>query len=54
MDERIRRGVDLQVDGGPLPGRPSTVLDLTGYEHGGTWSIVREGAVSAQRVAAAL
>ena len=25
-------GVDLQLDGGELPGTPSTVVDLTGYE----------------------
>ena len=29
VDERIRAGVDLQLDGGELPGTPSTVIDLT-------------------------
>jgi L-threonylcarbamoyladenylate synthase len=45
VDDRIRTGVDLVLDGGELPGTPSTVVDLTGYE-GGDWRIVREGAVS--------
>jgi L-threonylcarbamoyladenylate synthase len=53
VDERIRRGVDLVLDGGELPGTPSTVVDLTGYEEG-AWSIVREGAVPKAEVAAAL
>lgn len=54
VDERIRRGVDLQLHGGTLPGLPSTVLDLTRYEHDGAWSIPRAGAVSSERVAALL
>ena len=28
VDARIRAGVDLQLDGGELPGTPSTVVDL--------------------------
>jgi L-threonylcarbamoyladenylate synthase len=51
---RIRRGVDLQVDGGELPGTPSTVVDVTRYERDGAFAIVREGAVRAAEVAAAL
>jgi L-threonylcarbamoyladenylate synthase len=54
VDERIRAGVDLQLDGGELPGTPSTVVDLTNYELTGEHAIVREGAVPADRVAAAL
>jgi L-threonylcarbamoyladenylate synthase len=54
VDERIRRGVDLQLDGGRLPGTPSTVVDLTRYEHGGEHRVVREGAVPGTAVAAAL
>jgi L-threonylcarbamoyladenylate synthase len=53
VDERIRRGVDLVLDGGELPGTPSTVVDLTGYERG-SWSVVREGAVSKPELAASL
>jgi L-threonylcarbamoyladenylate synthase len=50
----IRDGVDLVVDGGDLPGRSSTVLDLTDYELGGAWSVVRPGAVESVAVVAAL
>jgi L-threonylcarbamoyladenylate synthase len=46
VDEQIRRGVDLQLDGGELPGTPSTVVDLSGYEENGSYELVREGAVS--------
>jgi tRNA A37 threonylcarbamoyladenosine synthetase subunit TsaC/SUA5/YrdC len=38
--------VDLEIDGGELPGTPSTVVDLSGDEP----RIVREGAVPAERV----
>ena len=51
VDERIRRGVDLQLDGGELPGTPSTVVDLTAYDRGGSYEIVREGAVPAAELA---
>ncbi len=39
----IRAGAGAVVDGGELPGTPSTVLDLTGDEP----RVLREGAVSA-------
>ena len=54
VDERIGNGVDLALDGGELPGTPSTVLDLTSYEEDGTHTILREGAVPAAEVAARL
>ena len=54
VDPRLRDAVDLVLDAGELPGTPSTVIDLTAYEADGSWSIVREGAVSAADVAAAL
>ncbi|MEA2480594.1 MAG: L-threonylcarbamoyladenylate synthase [Thermoleophilaceae bacterium] len=54
VDERIRAGVDLQLDGGDLPGTPSTVVDLTRYEGSGEHTIVRAGAVATERVAALL
>ena len=50
VDESIRRGVDLQLDGGELPGRASTVVDLTRYEVDGAYRILRLGAVSASAV----
>lgn len=42
---RIREGADLAIDGGSLPGLPSTVVDLTSYEEGGAWEVLREGAL---------
>jgi L-threonylcarbamoyladenylate synthase len=51
VDERIRRGVDLQLEGGELPGTPSTVVDLTAYERDGSHEVLREGAVSAAELA---
>lgn len=43
VPESIRAGADLVLDGGELPGVPSTVLDLRDYERRGEWLIVREG-----------
>ena len=43
VPEEIRAGCGAVVDGGELPGRPSTVIDLTGPEP----KILREGAVPA-------
>jgi L-threonylcarbamoyladenylate synthase len=54
VDERVRVGVDLILDGGELPGTPSTVVDLTAYDRDGSWDIVREGAVPRRRVEAML
>jgi L-threonylcarbamoyladenylate synthase len=39
----LREGADLVLDGGTLPGAASTVIDLSEYEHTGSWRIVREG-----------
>nr|WP_281381777.1 Sua5/YciO/YrdC/YwlC family protein [Conexibacter arvalis] len=50
----IRAGADLVLDAGPLPGTPSTVVDLRRYEADGSWAIVRRGAVAEAAVAAAL
>jgi L-threonylcarbamoyladenylate synthase len=46
--------VDMELDGGVLPGSESTVVDLTRYEQSGEFEIVREGAVPAEEVAARL
>ncbi len=50
----IRSGADLVLDGGELPGIPSTVLDLREYAHLGQWRIVREGALPVSAVERAL
>jgi L-threonylcarbamoyladenylate synthase len=53
VPEPIRRGADLVIDGGELPGTPSTVVDLRDYDRGGEWRIVRAGAVPEEVIAAA-
>ena len=50
----LRRAADLVVDGGELPGTPSTVIDLRAYEAGGEWAVVRYGALGEDAVRAAL
>jgi L-threonylcarbamoyladenylate synthase len=54
VPEPIRAGADLVLDGGELPGRPSTVVDLRDYQREGRFEILREGAVSAAHIEAAL
>jgi len=54
VDETLREGADVVLDGGPLPGTPSTVLDLRAYEAGGTWSVLREGAIAEAAIAGIL
>ena len=54
IDPAVRDGADLVVDGGLLPGTPSTVLDLRRYERDGGWDVVREGALTRAAIAAAL
>ncbi len=54
VPEPIRAAADLVLDGGELPGIASTVLDLRDYASRGTWSVVREGEVPTERIAALL
>jgi L-threonylcarbamoyladenylate synthase len=51
VPEPIRAGADLVLDGGDLPGTPSTVVDLRRYAEAGEWRVVREGAVPADEIA---
>jgi L-threonylcarbamoyladenylate synthase len=44
VPDSIREGADLVLDGGELPGVPSTVVDLSRYE-AGEWTVLREGAL---------
>ncbi len=50
----LRAAVDLVIDGGELPGTPSTVIDLRRYEAEGEWSVVRAGAVGERELTEAL
>lgn len=54
VPDAIRRSADLVIDGGELPGTPSTVVDLRRYEEEGDWSIVRPGGMPESEVAGAL
>ena len=46
VPQAIRDGVDLAIDGGELPGLPSTVVDSTELEDDGSWKVLRDGALS--------
>jgi len=54
VPEAILASADLVIDGGELPGVPSTVVDLSDYEDSGEWRVIRPGAVSAGDLAAVL
>jgi L-threonylcarbamoyladenylate synthase len=46
----VLAGADLVLDGGELPGTPSTVIDLRDYEEHRRWHILRQGALPAADV----
>jgi len=50
----IRDEVDLVLDGGPLGGLSSSVIDLQQYELEGRWELLREGPISSDQIAAML
>nr|MDQ5808761.1 Sua5/YciO/YrdC/YwlC family protein [Actinomycetota bacterium] len=54
VPEPIRAAADLVLDGGELPGTPSTVVDLRPYEQSRDWRVIREGAASREDVRARL
>lgn len=54
VPQPLRDQADLVIDGGELPGTPSTVVDLRRYEADGTWSVLRSGAVAPEAVATLL
>jgi L-threonylcarbamoyladenylate synthase len=54
VPQAIRTNADLVLDAGPLPGTPSTVIDLKRYEREGAYEIVRQGALSPAEIARAL
>ena len=54
VPEYMRMHTDLVLDGGELPGTPSTVVDLRAYEADEEWSAVREGAMSVTEISARL
>jgi len=42
----ILTAVDVAIDGGALTGLPSTVIDVTPLDAGGSWSVLRDGGMS--------
>ena len=54
IDDQILAAVDLAIDAGELIGAPSTVVDVSGIEDEGDWTILREGALAEDEVARAL
>ena len=54
VNPALRSAADLVLDGGVLPGTPSTVVDLRAYEGSGGWAVLREGAVARDALAAVL
>jgi len=47
---RLLDGADLVLDGGELPGTPSTVIDLRDYCSHRQWRVLREGALSSTAI----
>jgi L-threonylcarbamoyladenylate synthase len=45
VDPELRAAVDMILDGGELPGSPSTVVDFSAWEEEGTFEVLREGAL---------
>jgi L-threonylcarbamoyladenylate synthase len=50
----ILEGADLAIDGGELPGLPSTVVDIADIDEDGSWRMLRDGALSPGDLASAL
>lgn len=46
----IVTAVDVAIDGGALTGLPSTVVDVTGLESSGGWTVLREGGMAMEEL----
>jgi L-threonylcarbamoyladenylate synthase len=46
VPRELCEGAEVVLDGGELPGVPSTVIDLRDFAQAGRWHILREGAVA--------
>jgi L-threonylcarbamoyladenylate synthase len=46
IPRELLEGADVVLDGGELPGVPSTVIDLRDFAEAGRWHILREGALA--------
>ncbi|TML00034.1 MAG: Sua5/YciO/YrdC/YwlC family protein [Actinobacteria bacterium] len=54
VPSRLREGAELVLDGGKLPGTPSTVVDLRELDSHSRWHVLREGALARSSVEEAL
>jgi L-threonylcarbamoyladenylate synthase len=54
VPRELREGAELVLDGGELPGVPSTVIDLRDFPQEGRWYLLREGALGRDAVGEAL
>jgi len=54
VPQEIVEGADLAIDGGELPGIPSTVVDIASIDVDGTWRVLRDGALSPGDLTSAL
>lgn len=54
VPEQVVAGADLAIDGGELTGKPSTVVDLTRFDADGEWTVLREGGLAREDLAARL
>jgi L-threonylcarbamoyladenylate synthase len=54
VDPALLAACDLALDAGPVDGLASTVLDLSDYDQGGGWRILRAGAAGAAEITAQL
>ena len=54
VPSRLREGAELVLDGGKLPGTPSTVVDLREFDSHRRWHVLREGALARSTVEQAL
>jgi L-threonylcarbamoyladenylate synthase len=50
VPQAILDGAELVIDGGELPGTPSTVVDLRDFYTERRWHLLREGALSRAEV----
>lgn len=54
VPSEILTKVDVAIDGGPLAGLPSTVVDLGRFDATGEWTVLREGGMTNGDLAACL
>jgi L-threonylcarbamoyladenylate synthase len=50
IPQQLLDGADLVLDGGELPGTPSTVIDLRDFDSERRWHVLREGALPRESV----